>query len=454
MASDLAGELRFEGDRALLEASAASSDGRLRASGSLRPGRSLLGTADLELTAERVPINYPAGFRGRASGGLRLSGEPGHYRVTGDVDVRQSFYTAEFNAESQSLDRLDWQLAALDGGSLADQIALDVNVRLAEPVRVRNDAMHVDLEGSLTASGTLAQPTADGVVTMREGGELTVGRAQVRVSSGRIVLNGYPAGTPDIDFQGATSVSGIPFTLRATGGVDDLQLTLESDRADLTQTDLLRLLAPDAPPRPRRRRAAWWSPSSWPWRSAACCRRAWATRWWSTWPPDRSLLTEDTDPTQRMHIGTRITQNLTVLYSVALDGTQQRWIVELNPGGGRFRFRAITEEDNTFSVEGTDRFSFDLWNRGRRVGKAPREIDRLAALRFEGSLPLAEPELRKATKLKTRRRYSGLRASRRPTACAAGSRGRAIARPASTRSRSRVRAAASSSCCASSPARA
>jgi len=124
--------------------------------------------------------------------------------------------------------------------------------------------------------------------------------------------------------------------------------------------------------------------------------------------PDRSLLTEDTDPTQRMHLGTRITQNLTVLYSVALDGTQQRWIVELNPGGGRFRFRAITEEDNTYSFEGSDRFSFDLWNRGKRVGRAAREVERLASLRFEGSLPVAEPELRKATKLKTRRRYSGL----------------------------------------------
>jgi hypothetical protein len=93
-----------------------------------------------------VPLTYPAGFRGRASGALRLAGEPGRYRLTGDVDVRQSFYTAEFSAESQSLERLDWQLAALEGGALSDQIALDLNVRLAEPVRVRNATMHVDVE--------------------------------------------------------------------------------------------------------------------------------------------------------------------------------------------------------------------------------------------------------------------------------------------------------------------
>ena len=83
--------------------------------------------------------------------------------------MRQSFYTADFDAKSQSLDRLDWQLAALDGGSLADQIALDVNVRLAEPLRVRNATMRVDLEGTLVASGTLAQPTAEGVVEPARG---------------------------------------------------------------------------------------------------------------------------------------------------------------------------------------------------------------------------------------------------------------------------------------------
>ena len=407
-ASDLAGVLRFEGERASLEASAASSDGRLQARGGMRLGRSLLGVADFELSAERVPLNYPAGFRGRASGTLHLTGEPGHYRLSGDVDVAQSFFAQEFNAESQSLDRLDWQLAALDGGSLTDQIALDVNVRLAEPLRVRNTTMRVDLEGSLLASGTLAQPTTEGVVSLREGGELTIGRGRVRVSSGRLVLNGYPAGTPDLDLQGATSVSGIAFTLRARGAIDDLQLTLESDRNDLSQTDLVSLLLTGRTAAAAASQGGVVVAEQLAVALGGVLQKGVGDTLVIDVAPDRSLLTADTDPTQRIHIGTRITQNLTVLYSVALDGTQQRWIGELNPGGGRFRFRGITEEDNTFSVEGTDRFAFDLWNRGHRVGPAPREVERLASLRLEGTLPVAESELRKATRLKPRRRYSGL----------------------------------------------
>jgi outer membrane protein assembly complex protein YaeT len=407
-ATELAGALRFDGERATLEATAVSGDGRLEAKGGTKLGGGLLGTADLQLSAERVPVNYPAGFRGRASGSLRLSGEPGHYRLTGNVDLGQSFYTADLSTESQSLQRLDWQLAALEGGSISDQIALDVNVRLAEPVRVRNATMHVDMEGALTVSGTLSQPTTEGVVNMREGGELTIGRGRVRVNSGRITLNGYPAGTPDVDLQGATRVSGIAFTLRARGSVDDLQLTLESDRADLSQTDLLTLLVTGRTASAAASQSGVVVAEQLAVALGGVLQKGVGETLVIDVAPDRSLLTEDTDPTQRMHLGTRITQNLTVLYSVALDGTQQRWIVELNPGGGRFRFRAITEEDNTYSFEGSDRFAFDLWNRGKRVGRAAREVVRLGSLRFQGSLPVAEAELRKATKLKPRRRYSGL----------------------------------------------
>ena len=51
--------------------------------------------------------------------------------------------------------------------------------------------------------------------------------------------------------------------------------------------------------------------------------------------PDKELFSGDTDPTQRLHIGTRISQNMSVLYSAALDGTEKRWVVELNPQRGR-----------------------------------------------------------------------------------------------------------------------
>ena len=203
-------------------------------------------------------------------------------------------------------------------------------------------------------------------------------------------------------------MSGIPFTIRARGAIDDLQLTLDSDRSDLNQTDLLTLLLTGRTASDAASKGGVVVAEQLAVELGGILQKGVGDTLLIDVAPDRSLLTQDTDPTQRIHVGTRITRNATVLYSVALDGTEQRWIVELNPGGGRFRVRGITEEDNTFSIEGSDRFSFDLWNRGRRTAKAPREVERLASLRFAGTLPLAEDELRRAAKLKPRRRYSGL----------------------------------------------
>ena len=80
-------------------------------------GPSLLGPAELKLEAQRIPISYPEGFRGRASGTIRVAGDVGNYQVTGDIAVTQAYYTAEFDQRRQSLDRLDYQLAAIRGES-------------------------------------------------------------------------------------------------------------------------------------------------------------------------------------------------------------------------------------------------------------------------------------------------------------------------------------------------
>ncbi len=408
VASGLDGAVRFAGDRVELQATAVSGDGNLRAEGGMTLGPSFMGPADVSLTAERIPLSYPPGLRGRASGRLRLSGEPGQYRLAGDVEVRQAWFTADFDAQSQSLDRLDWQLAALEGGSLTDKIALDVNVRLLEPLRIRNSTLRLDVEGALVAAGTLAQPVSEGVVTLREGGELTLGHARVRVSGGRVALNGYPAGTPDVELQGATSVGGVAMRLRARGALDDLQLTLDSDRGDLSQTDLLTLLLTGRTASAAASQGGVVVAEQLAVALGGVLQKGVGDTLLVDVAPDRSLLNDDVDPTQRLHLGARITQNTSVLYSTALDGTEQRWTLELNPGGGRFRLRAIMEEDNAFSLEGTDRFSFDLWSRRGGAAKAPREVERLATLSFAGTLPVPEPELHKAAKLSPGRRYSGL----------------------------------------------
>jgi outer membrane protein insertion porin family len=404
--SDLTGALRFEGERGSLDATGVAGEGRLRAKGGFRMGPALLQSADVTIEGERMPVQYPPGYRSRARGSLRFTGEPGRFRLGGDLSMSQGYYTAEIDARSQSLDRLDWQLAALEGGGLTEQVALDLNLRLEDPLRVRNSTVQVDVEGAVAVSGTLAQPTAGGQVTLREGGELTVGRGRVRVQRGTVELNGYPAGTPRVDFDGATRVSGVLLEVRARGPLDDLQLTLQSDRSDLSQTDLVTLLLTGRTASEAASQSGAVVAEQLAVALGGMLQKGVGSTLMIDVSPDRSLLSDDTDPTQRFHIGTRVTQNLMVVYSAALDGTEKQWVVEFNPGGGRFRLRAISEEDNSFSLEASDRLTFNLWSRGR--GRAPREVDRLTAIHLEGAPEPLAGELRKALELKTGRRYSGL----------------------------------------------
>jgi outer membrane protein assembly complex protein YaeT len=410
--SQLLGELRFEGDRLALEAAgAAGGDGRLRARGGMTLGPAFFGPAEVTLEAERIPISYPEGFRGRASGTLRLAGDPeSAYTISGDVGLRQGYYTAELDASTQSLGRLDWQLAALRGGKIGEMLPLDVNVRLEDPLRIRNSRARLDVLGALTASGTLAQPTVTGQVTLREGGTLILSRATVRVSQGLVELNGYPASNPELDLQGATRVGGVGINVQARGRFDDLQLTLDSpDRPDLSQTDLVALLLTGRTASAAASQGSVIVAEELAVALGGVLQKGVGDRVLIDVSPDRSLLADDTDPTQRFNVGHRLTDNLLVIYSTALDGTERRWVLDFNPGGGRFRFRLIDEEDESLSTEVTDRFSFDLWSRGRRAGdREERELERLSGLRFEGGLPLPEKELRKAARIKVGRRTSAL----------------------------------------------
>lgn len=410
-ASQLTGRVRFLGERATVEATAAAGDGRLVASGAMRFGPALLGPAQITIEAQRVPISYPEGFRGRASGTLHLKGDAGRYDVTGEIAVSQAYYTAEFDARRQSLDRLDYQLAALSGrGSVTDSLPLAISVRFVDPLRIRNSQAQLEIAGTLAVGGTLAQPVTTGQVSLLEGGELTVRRARIRAQDGRVELNGYPAGVPQVDFSGLTHVGGVTMRVEAQGSLEDLQLDISSpNRPDLSQADLVSLLLTGRTAQGAAAESGAIVAEELASALGGVLQKGVGETFLIDVSSEQSLLLDQSDPTQRFNVGTRLGQNLSVLYSTRLDGTEQRWVLEWNPRGGRLRFRAIDDRQEGLAVEASDRVSFNLFRRRGRVEARATEQQKLSALRFEGALPLPEPVLRAAAGLKTGRRYDPLR---------------------------------------------
>ena len=450
-ASQLKGEVRFLGDRAEIDATAAAGDGTIVAYGGMNFGPRLLGPAAMSIELERVPVSYPEGFRGRATGAILVDGDVGLYRVSGLVDLLQAYYTAEFDAQRESLDRLDYQLAALRGqGSILDSLPLAIDVRFKDPLRIRNSQAQIDVTGTVTANGTLAQPSATGQVALIEGGRITVRRAKIRAQEGRVELNGYPAGVPDVDFEGLTQVGGVTMSLRAQGSMNDLQLDIRSpNRPDLSRTDLVSLLLTGR------------TTSAVADESGAIVAEELAAALGGRLQKnvgdtllidvssDESMLLDEGDPTQRFKIGTKVGRDLAVFYSTRLDGTEQRWVGQWNPRGGRFTFRAIQDSEEGQIVEATDRLTFNVFPGRARREKAEAELQKLDSLRFEGLLPLPEEELRARREAQGREDVRPLAPGRgrRPRAGEAG-RGRVPRAPRSTRSSTRRRAgrATSTSC--------
>ena len=278
-------------------------------------------------------------------------------------------------------------------------------MRFQDPLRIRNSQAQVDVTGTVTANGTLAQPAATGQVSLIEGGRVTVRRARIRAQEGRVELNGYPAGVPDVDFEGLTQVGGVTMSLRAQGSMNDLQLDIRSpNRPDLSRTDLVSLLLTGR----TTSAAADESGAIVAEELAAALGGRLQKNVGDTFlidvSSDESMLLDEGDPTQRFKIGTRVGRDLAVFYSTRLDGTEQRWVGQWNPRGGRFTFRAIQDSEEGQIVEATDRLSFNVFPRRERpeegVGAALEA--RLPALRGRppaargGAAPRREAQGREA----------------------------------------------------------
>ena len=361
---------------------------------------------DLALHIDRVPLSYPEGLRSRVSGDLRLSGQEGRYRLAGDVAVLRALYQRETDRASQSLDQVGWELEALDRkGSPLERVQLDVRVELEDGLRVENKQMHLVVDGGVSVGGTLLAPEVGGAVTLREGGTVQLGRARLRLTQGRVELAGYPSRPPELDIAGITRVGGIAIDASVTGPLDDFSMSLSArGRSDLTQGDLATLILTGRTASAAASESGAIVAEELAASLASALDKKLGGAVYIDVSRDESLLVDDTDPTQRLNIGVPIGPKLYVVYSQALDGADQRWILDFRPGA-QLRLRLIEDQNEGTSVEVTQRRSFDLWSRGSRASPEAEIRPRVHAVSIEGA-PAGQAEaLRRKADVQTGNRY-------------------------------------------------
>ncbi len=382
------------------------SSGSVEASGRLQfedPGA--LPRADLRLALVDVPFVPSEGIFSVVSGQLRLEGNSPRYTLTGDIAVPRSFFRKEVDAASESLSLIDRQLKILEGqSSLADQIALNIKIQVRD-FRVDNSLAQLSAQGILTAEGTLARPEVGGSISLAAGGSLNLGRAQIGISDGRVILDSYPEGTITLDVGGVTRISGVVIELRVQGPLDNLQTQLQAPyRSDLTQGDLLMLLMTG-----RTSQAAVSEAGTVAAESLAGVmgdqlqKRAGETVYIDV-SSDQSFYSYDTDPTTWFSLGKEVLPGFYVIYEKDLASARQRVVFSYMSKERPVRLRLIEEDDGRTMLEVNHRLEIGL--RAPQGGGPERPgQERIGQLSFKGKSPLDDPALRKRIKLKPGKKY-------------------------------------------------
>ncbi len=375
--SNVTATLRAEGKRIdVVEGAARIGDGDVAVTGHLLVSGSGA-EVDLVLRADRVPLEYPVGWRTQSSGDLRLTGQSGAYRLAGEVVVHRAFSELEELRPAPGLDRVSAALAAFEGrGSLRDRTQLDVSIRLEDGLRVASSQISLVVDGAVRVAGTGLTPEVSGSLAFREGSTARVSRALVRLESGRVELSGYPARQPEVDVRAATQVSGVGIDVSLSGPLDDVRMNLSSNnRPDLSQGDLATIILTGRTTSAAASESGAILAEELASSLGRVLNRQLGGFVMIDLARDDSLIPENTNSTLRMSIAIPLNSRLSVIHSRSLDNESLRWVVDFQPGGD-FRVRLISNDDGSEAVEVSHRFSFDVWSRhlrprgGARYGRA------------------------------------------------------------------------------------
>ncbi len=240
-ASGLNGEIRLEGDRAVVSLSERSGQSPLSLTGYV----TLIGPTrfDLRLDINHQRLEYPADVTSILGGHLRLVGTPDIPRLLGEVVVEQTAVRPDFDLLAW-MDRLQGPTpapAAGAGAPFASKIQLSVTVVSHPQVRIESRNLRLVAVIDLRLQGTAANPVALGTIRLLSGDTVIRGN-RYRVTRGDITLSNPVRTSPVLDLEAQTRVQRHELTLNINGPIERAKISYRSD-PPLRSEEVLSLLA-------------------------------------------------------------------------------------------------------------------------------------------------------------------------------------------------------------------
>lgn len=360
-------------------------------------------------------LEFPEGLRSEldADLSLELMSEDDDLAgtVSGTVTVVRSAYREPIAVLNQLLAAMRTErlaAAVSTERTFADRLRMNVRVLTDSDVIVDNNLARLQLGGDLRLIGTPAAPALSGRATLREGGELFIGRNRYTIESGTIDFANPVTVEPDLNIQAQTRAGGRDIELMLKGTPETLSVDLRStSHPELGQADIASLLltgrelgevSGDEAEIVGEQILSYLSGDV----LGAASRVVGldTIRLGGVDPTlrrrDSAEIASETDPTSRLTFGKSLRDALEVTLSQSLrDGGAQTWILDYGPLP-RVDLRFVSDDDNLRSYQ--FRHDVTIGERGgrpRTVQRPAREVQRVTSVTLVGELGGPEDRLRR-----------------------------------------------------------
>jgi translocation and assembly module TamB len=331
---DVQGSVRFTERAARFEGLVGHlGGGEVVLTGETTYGREGLRSIDLSLAGRDLALRYPEGLRSLSDGDLRLFGDGERQWLTGSLQVRQALWTRRYDVASEILAAE----AALrtPARPLGEALRFDIKVSAPGTLKVDNNLASLEARADLRLQGTADNPVVVGRADVDRGRVYFQGNTYV-IHRGRIEFSNPQRLDPFFDIEAETRLRSYRINLRMSGTLARVSPTLTSD-PPLSAVQILSLLAGSDEAEVARLDAARTDRGRIAEQGAASLAAAAVTEGiglerhaerlfgLNRFTIDPAVLKGHiTNPAARVTVGKRLTPDLSALYSVDLNGSNER----------------------------------------------------------------------------------------------------------------------------------
>jgi len=173
----------------------------------------------VEMTVNRVQVNYPEGMQAQANATLLLEDKASGWLLSGDVNVIQAYYGMNIYLGSEFWNRIRFWKARPKSElpPLVRNLNLDIGISTVDAIIIDNNLAQLEMNGNIKVTGNFAEILLSGFVSNRYVGEAVFSDRRYEVEQAKI------------EFLGTEPLEGrlnVVAHTRLTHNYDDLDVTL------------------------------------------------------------------------------------------------------------------------------------------------------------------------------------------------------------------------------------